>query len=228
MNRLLFLSLLLFFGEFAFSQESIQEIVSPEIAGPQAAYCGNLVVFETSEPADWCLVPPEKSVGNWSVDTSAKIFYFASSEPGIYTICAAILVDGKPKILSKTFTNGDDPAPQPGPEPNPDDLAAWIRSKSAELSLTKNYSAEKETFAACFQSIASGIDRGTVRSAPAARANLRTCLSPKLLACSNESRKLWSQLFEQLSTEIETRCQSDPNNQQLLRITYGEIATALN
>ena len=223
MNRLLLLPLLLFFSELAFSQENL-----PEITGPQAAYCGNLVVFETSEPADWCLVPTEKSVGKWSVDTSGKIFYFASSEPGVYTICAAILVEGKPKILSKTFTNGSDPSPQPEPEPNPDDFAAWIRSKSTELSLTKNYLAEKETFAACFQSIASGIDRGTVRSAPAARASLRTCLSPKLLACSNESRKLWSQLFEQLSAEIENRCQSDPNNQQLLRTTFSEIATALN
>ena len=221
--------MLFFFTGAAFSEE-----IFPEILGPHSAQRGNLVVFETSEPADWCLAPLDKSVGKWSVDTSGKILFFASSEPGIYTICAAIVVDGQPKILSKTFANGGDEEdfePQPDLKldlkPDPDDFEAWIRANTAELSLTKNYLAEKKMFAACFQSVVDGIRQGSVRSAAAARAGLRTCLASKLLTCSAESRKLWTQFLDLLAKEIENRCKTDPNNLQLMKSVYSEVAAQI-
>jgi len=214
--------LFLFFSGIGFSEECF-----PEILGPQSAYRGNLVVFEAPAPADWCLTPLDKSVGKWSVDTSGRILYFASSEPGVYTVCAAIIVDGQPKILSKTFSNGDEIEVEPEPAPNPNDLGAWIRTQTVELARTKNYSAEKEMFAACFQSISDGIQQGSVRSAPAARANLRACLASKLLTCSTESRKLWTQFLDSLSDEIEKRCKMEPNNLQLIRTVFNEIAVQM-
>ena len=212
----------------AFSGTMFSEDRFPEIHGPQSANRGNLVVFETSEPADWCLAPLDKSVGKWSVDTSGKILYFASSEPGIYTICAAMIVEGQPKILSKTFSNGSEEGEfEPQPQPDPDDLGTGIRAKTGELSLTKNYLAEREMFATCFQSVVDGIQQGSVRSAPAARAGLRTCLAQKLLACSAESRKLWTQFFDWLSEEIENRCKTDPNNLQRIKSVYSEVRRQL-
>ena len=221
MKRFLFVLLL-----FLFSGTVCSEEILPEIQGPQSVFCGNLVVFEITEPADWCLVPPDKSVGKWSIDTSGKILYFASSEPGIYTICAAITVEGQPKILCKTFMNGDDEL-EPTPPPAPDNLAAWIRTKTVELERTKNYSAEKEMFAACFQSMADGIQQGSVRSAPAARASVRMCVTSKLLNCSAESRKLWAQFFDALAVEIENRCKKEPNNLQLIKTAFDEIAKGM-
>ena len=223
MKRLLSIALLFFFTGPVFSEEIV-----PEIYGPQSVHRGNLIIFEVSEPADWCLVPHDKSVGKWAVDTSGKTLYFASSESGVYTVCAAVIVDGQAKVLSKTFSNGaeDDlePYPQPQPPPKPDDLEAWIRANMTELALTKNYPVEKEMFAACFLSIADGIQQGAVRSAPAARANVRTCLAPKLLTCSAESRKLWNQFLDALAEEIERRCKTEPNNLQQIQSVYREIA----
>lgn len=220
MKRLLFFILLFIFAGPVFSEETF-----PEILGPQSVHRGNLIVFEVSEPADWCLVPPDKSVGKWSVDTSGKILYFASSEPGMYTVCAAVIVEGQPKILSKTFFNGDEEDEfEPKPPPNLNDLGAWIRANTTELSQTKNYLAEKEMFAACFLSVADGIQQGSVRSAPAARANVRTCLTSKLLTCSAESRKLWTQFLDALAEEIEKRCKAEPNNLQRIQNIYREVA----
>ncbi|MCL2304221.1 MAG: hypothetical protein FWC43_02620 [Planctomycetaceae bacterium] len=210
---------------FLFTTPVLSEERVPEILGPQSAYRGNLVVFETSEPADWCLAPLDKSLGKWSVDTSGRILYFASPDSGIYTVCAAIVVDGQPRILSKTFSNGVEDELEP--QPDPDDLGAWMRTKTVELSRTKNYTAEKEMFAACFQSIADGIQQGSVRSAPAARAGLRTCLAPKLLACSAESKKLWTQFLDSLADEIEKRCMAEPNNLQRMKNVYGEVRRQL-
>jgi len=219
MKRLLSIILSLLFAGLVFSEE-----VFPEIYGPQSVHRGNLVIFGMSEPADWCLVPSDKSVGKWSVDTSGKVLYFASSEPGMYTVCAAVIVEGQPKILCKTFYNGDEEDEfEPTPPPNPNDLGAWIRANTTELALTKNYLAEKEMFAACFQSVADGIQQGSVRSAPAARANGRTCLASKLLTCSTESRKLWTQFFDALAEEIEKRCKTEPNNLQQIQSIYREV-----
>ena len=227
MKRLLSIIFLLFFTGPVFSEE-----ILPEIYGPQSVYRGNLIVFEVSVPADWCLVPLDKSVGKWAVDTSGKILYFASSEPGMYTVCAAVIVDGQAKVLSKTFSNSEEndlePQPQPQPQPpKPDDLGAWIKANTTELALTKNYGAEKEMFAACFLSIADGIQQGTVRSAPAARGNVRTCLASKLLTCSAESRKLWNQFLDALAGEIERRCKTEPNNLQQIQSIYREIAVQM-
>ena len=219
MQRLLPFFLLLFFSWPVFSEE-----VFPEIYGPQSVHRGNLVIFEMSDPADWCLVPLDKSVGKWSVDTSGKVLYFASSEPGMYTVCAAVIVEGQPKILSKTFFNGDEEDEfEPTPPPNPDDLGTWIRENTTELAKTKNYQAEKEMFAACFQSVTDGIQQGSVRSTPAARANMRVCLAPKLLTCSAESRKLWTKFLDTLAEEIEKRCKTEPNNLQQIQSVYREI-----
>jgi len=222
MKRLLSIILLSLF----FAGTVVSEEIFPEIYGPQSVHRGNLVIFEVSEPADWCLVPSDKSVGKWSVDTSGKVLYFASSEPGMYTVCAAVIIEGQPKILSKTFYNGEEEGefePKPSPPPNPDDLGVWIRGNSTELAQTKNYLAEKEMFAACFQSVADGIQQGSVRSTPAARANMRACLAPKLLTCSAESRKLWTQFLDALAEEIERRCKTEPNNLQQIQSVYREI-----
>lgn len=205
---------------------------SDEIHGPNMVLSGNLIVFETSESADWCLAPSAKSVGKWAVDTSGRFLYFASTEPGEYTVCAAIVVDGKPKVLFKTFQNGTDiapaPEPQPDPEPQPeDDLALWIRLKTEILSRTKKFDQEKELFASCFQTIVSGVEHGSIRSAASARAQLRICASSKVLECSDESARLWRQFLEQLSVEIEKRCQDGPNDTQKIKTVFNLVSQHL-
>ena len=223
MKRFLFVSLLFFFSGTVCSEE-----ILPEIQGPQSAFCGNLVVFEVTESADWCLIPLEKSVGKWSIDTSGKTLYFASSEPGIYTVCAAIVVEGQPKIHSKTFSYGDEKIePKPQWEPEPDDIGTWIRANSVEFSQANSF-AEKEMFTACFQSMADGIQQGSVRSAQAVRAKIRTCVATKMLSCSAESRKHWMQFFEALAEEIENRCKKEPNNLQRMKTLFYEITKEMS
>lgn len=213
------------------------------LRGPDHALRGHLAVFESPEVADWILAPSENAIGKWVVDTSGKLLYFASDEPGIYTICAAIVVENKPKIFSKTFyVEQHRPDPNPDPDPDPDrepspplpvpdpdqeDLKTYLKWRIEEISpRVADFSGEKRSVENCFQSILESVQRRTIRSAPALRSNLRSCFSNTLLSFSGDSRAEWSRLIDEISAQMEKRCKSDPDDFKRLHSIVQEIHAA--
>ncbi len=210
------------------------EDASEKISGPDFSTCGNLVVFELPEPADWCIIPLETTAGRWAVDPTGRTFYFASSEAGQYTICAAVLVEGKPKLLTKPFVNRPNVAPSPEPSPGPvppvpepEHLAGWVRSKTNELTGSASFEREKNAIADCVQSILNGIELGTIRSPAAARGVLRQCLAGRLAAVSPASPKIWASFLEQLGGEIEKRSKEHPDELLTLKALFSELIRGL-
>lgn len=209
-----------------------------EILGPGTISPGDLSVFEIAEPAEWCLTPVEKTIGKWAVDSSGKSLYFASTETGSYTICAAVLVEGKPKLFTKTFIVSGDPGPkpqpkpepEPQPEPQPDDLTTLVRQKCEEMSReedSERFAREKQSVLACFQGIEQSLQRGSLRTTAAARANLRQSLSSKMNTFPNRSKKAWTELNEEISRSMEKRSETAPDDLALYKTLLREIISGL-
>ncbi len=89
------------------------------ISGPLVANIGELCVFRLNDPetrADWVIVPEATCY----IDSSGSSLAFASNVPSKYTIIAAVVEEGVPKILTHICEYGVQPQPDPGPSPNPD------------------------------------------------------------------------------------------------------------
>jgi len=76
-----------------------------KITGPDQSQAGTLVTFEIIPPqvADWTITSVETTERVFQTDTSTNRLYFATPQCGTYHIVAAIVVDGKPQVLAKTF-----------------------------------------------------------------------------------------------------------------------------
>ncbi len=189
---------------------------SVAIDGPKSAGVGELCVFHlTSEEAiaDWQIVPPTE----FYVDTSSRTLVFATPKAGNYTIIAATLVENRPIVLTHAFHYGGNPQPEPDPKPEPPKpltLKDWV---------THNIPADGKSntkfLADCFDSAASGMDRGMIRSVDAAYASVRTCTQTKVNA------KVWGAFFDGLETQVNEKLGN--GNTKDLAALYREIAQGL-
>ncbi|HBT77738.1 MAG TPA: hypothetical protein DEB39_12625 [Planctomycetaceae bacterium] len=201
----------------------------PTLAGPVRSEIGHLIVFETDRFADWTVAPLDSGTGNWSVDTSGTRLYFASSRQGVFTILAAVVVEGKPHLLSTLFYNGTPlpgPGPEPKPEPSPDTLLGWVRTASSAVSSTHR-EAERTAIADCLAVIVAGIDRRTIKSPQGARTLFRQCWNAKGVAVSPESLANWSGFLDELGERIEAELGAKKNDMVAIRNLYAEIAASL-
>ncbi|MGL6227085.1 MAG: hypothetical protein ACRC10_10740 [Thermoguttaceae bacterium] len=233
---LLLLFLLIFFHVWTcpvlgqFNSVEGNEGTEIQISGPDYVEQGNLVVFAIAEPADWCIVPVDSTVGKWSVDSSGKSCYFASPEKGLYTVCAAIVVENRVKLLHKTFVNrsGSEPIPPgPEPQPDPDQLTDWVALNVNQVVQSEQFLREKNALIESVQSIVNGLDRGTIRTPSAARTVFRNTISAKLTGLSITSLKNWADFLEKLGKEIEKRDQEGGDNLALIRTLFLEILKGL-
>ena len=145
-----------------------------QIVGPTKTQAGTLAVFETTEPADWSVSPSIKTTGMYFPDSTGTKLYFASPIKGDYEINAAVILDGKPTLLTFAFVNGEGvspgPSPEPEPTPQPKTLADWVKEN-----IPSNAKQEEiNTMASAFSLSASGIERNTIRTIDQAFAVIRT------------------------------------------------------
>ena len=199
------------------------------IDGPLVADIGELCVFRLSNKdikADWVIVPPAMCY----IDSSGSSLAFASNSPAKYTIIAAVVEEGIPKILTHICEYGvqpqpepepqpkPDPKPQPDPQPNPNPalvLKDWVRRNVPE-------SGQKQAaaLASCYESAASSIEGGSIRTQEAALSVIRTASQTKI------NKEAWSGFLDTLSEKITEKLAGSSDVKSLGTI-FSEIAEGL-
>lgn len=98
------------------------------IAGPTAPIREHAMArleVQGAEAASWTILPAER-VDQVEVEGGRQLLFTAP--PGTYAVLAAVVVEGRPRLLNATVTFGPDglpaadppdPAPPPAPEPTP-------------------------------------------------------------------------------------------------------------
>ena len=123
------------------------------ISGPLVANVGELCVFRLNDSkADWMIVPSATCY----IDSSGSSLAFASNVSAKYTIVAAIVEDGVPKILTHVCEYGNAPTPSPTPTPNPPptNLAEWVTKNIPE-----GGQSQCAALASCYESAAEGMTK---------------------------------------------------------------------
>jgi hypothetical protein len=165
--------------------------------------------------ADWIIVPPATSY----VDSSGSSLAFASNVPAKYTIIAAIVEDGEPKILTHIceygFSPEPTPSPPPSPKPEPTNLADWVTKNIPEGGRS-----QCTALASCYESAADGIDNGSIRTPEAAYSTLRTATQTKI------KPEIWGNFLDQLSVKV-TEKMGGSNDVKKLGTIFSDIAVGL-
>ena len=186
------------------------------ITGPLAANVGELCVFRLSDSgtkADWIIVPPATCY----IDSSGSSLAFASNIPAKYTIIAAIVEKGVPKILTHVCEYGvsPEPMPSPTPMPTPTNLAEWITKHIPE-----GGQSQCAALASCYEATAEAIEKNTVRTAEAAFSTLRTATQTKIKPA------IWGSFLDQLAVNVTERLDGS-NDVRKLGVIFSEIANGL-
>ena len=111
---------------------------------------------------------------------------------------AGVTVDGKPKLLAKTFVNGEEEETVINPS-----LERWILSQVPVLVKSPNLASEVRLVAGCFDDIVRRIDGGTIKTSPNARSQLQMALTAALATASPTAVNDWTPLLEALSRQLE-------------------------
>ncbi|MCL2305694.1 MAG: hypothetical protein FWC43_10150 [Planctomycetaceae bacterium] len=192
------------------------------IAGPLAASVGELCVFRLSDPgtkADWIIVPPATCY----IDSSGSSLAFASNVPAKYTIIAAIVEEGVPKILSHICDYGLSPEPTPGPTPTPNptpipqpaNLTEWVTKNIPESGRS-----QAAALASCYEAAAEAIEKNAIRTTEAAFSTLRTATQTKI------KPDIWGSFLDQLAVKVTEKLDGS-NDVKKLGTIFSEIANGL-
>ena len=195
------------------------------VTGPLAADVGQLCVFRLNDPdtrADWVIVPEATCY----VDSSGSSLAFASNIPSKYSIIAAVVEDGVPKILTHICEYGLQPQPDPGPNPDPTPkpnpppkpavtLKDWVSQNVPEAGKSK-----AAALASCYESAALGIENGSIRSQEAAYSVIRTASQTKI------NVETWSTFLDGLAEQIVHQLNGEASVARL-GVIFAEIAEGL-
>jgi len=190
------------------------------ITGPLAANVGELCVFRLNDPgtkADWIIVPPATCY----IDSSGSSLAFASNVPAKYTIIAAIVEEGVPKILTHVCEYGvspeptPNPTPIPNPKPEPSNLAVWVAKNIPEEGRS-----QCAALASCYEATAEAIEKNTIRTTEAAFSTLRTATQTKV------KPDIWGSFLDQLAVKVTERLDGS-NDVRKLGVIFSEIANGL-
>ena len=141
----------------------------------------------------------------YKIDTGSSTLYFASPEPGHYTIIAGIIVEGKSQFLIKAFINGEeDERPPPIPAPPVSSLETWVKTQTQVLVNSKNLASESILVAECIALIVRRIDEGNIKTAQNARTQLQIALTATLAQASPTAVTDWMPFLAELSRQLET------------------------
>ena len=192
------------------------------ISGPLVASVGELCVFRLNDPgtkADWIIVPPATCY----IDSSGSSLAFASNVPATYTIIAAIVEDGIPKILTHICEYGISPEPTPNPSPTPNPTPTPPPANLTEW-VTKNIpdggQSQCAALASCYESAAEGIEKGSIRTTEAAFSAIRTATQTKI------KPEIWGTFLDALAIKI-TEKMDGSNDVRKLGAIFSEIVSGL-
>lgn len=140
------------------------------LIAPETIATGELAVVRSTAPATWTVYPSEYKSAIYVTD-DGKTCVFASPTPGAVTFVAASIVDGEVRMTEKTLYNGverpDDVKPIPEPEPEPETVYTVVRDADVKASVS-----DFNALATSFETVVSGIDRGTIQTTTGARETL--------------------------------------------------------
>ena len=199
------------------------------ITAPVSVDAGQLAVAKSDVPAVWTVYPAQYQTAIYVADEGATLI-FASPDKGEVTLIAATLVEGKIELNQHVLYNGvpapepevvpepepkPTPAPQPPPEPEKTPLEKAVEG-------AKDFPAEDvNALADTFESIVSGIDRGTINTPIAARETFRAIWA-------NNAGKVNPQAITAMGTLItEISNQIDNSSLATIRRDYSYVAKTL-
>ncbi len=196
------------------------------ISGPVAASLGELCVFRLNDSktyADWCIVPKATCY----IDSSGSSLAFASNNRATYTIIAAIVEDGIPKILTHLCEYGQSPQPDPGPTPNPDptpkpnpppnlSILEWVSQNIPEAGRH-----QCAALASCYDATANAIESGSILTQAAAFSTIRTASHTKIDVA------IWSEFLDALSAKMNVELGGSTDVKKIGAI-FREIAAGLS
>ena len=190
------------------------------IDGPKSAGVGELCVFNLTcdeAVADWQIVPQ----ADFYVDSAKRTLVFSTPRAGNYTIIAATIVDNKPLVLTHACSYGINPTPypQPDPQPQPDPPKPATLKDWVTQNIPSDGRKDMKYLADCFDSAASGMERGTIRTVDAAYASIRTNTQTKV------SNKTWGGFFDGLEAEVNAKL-GDGKTKELASL-YRQVAQGL-
>jgi len=223
MRTQLFLTFSLLLGALCTAQELI---------GPNRTIPGTLASFEIvpEQEASWHIVSPTHSVGTYQIDRGLAKLYFASPEPGRYTVIAGIVIDGRPELLVKTFYNGEEgrePFPLPIPLPPVSSLETWITTQLPVLVESDNLVLESQLVTECFEEIVHRIETENIRTVRNAQAQLQITLTGTLALASPTAVTDWMPFIAELSRQIEQELGEKINDLAELKKTFQDVANAM-
>jgi len=174
-----------------------------ELIGTDRVFPGTLASFEVvpAQEASWHIVSSSASHGIYQVDTSESKLYFASPVEGHYTVIAGIVVEGKPKLLVKTFYNGEEERPIPIPPIS--SLESWIKTQLPILVKSKNLALEVGLVAGCFEEIVRRIEDENIKTVQNAQTQLQIALIAALAQTSPTAVNDWLPFLTELSPQLE-------------------------
>jgi hypothetical protein len=146
---------------------------------------------------------------------------FSSNVPAKYTIIAAIVEEGQPKILTHVCDYGTDatpnpsPLPNPNPTPSPTTLKEWVTQN-----IPPDGKTQSAMLADCVDMVADAINRGTIKSVDAAYALLRNVTQTKIKI------NIWKSFLDELSVKVSEQLKNSFDVKQLA-IVFKEIAVGL-
>ena len=183
---------------------------SQELRGPEEIPPGTLAVFEMTPPQEtsWCLFTGDRRKAEHLVDTASHRIYFASPEPGVFTVVAATVADGKPLLYHKTFRNGKEenqPAPSPLPTPDPpDSLESWIKMNLPVLVKSTNLAKEQKLVAEGFAQVIKDIENQAIKTPQNAQTQIGLAVTSRLALAGRTSVGDWQAFLKAMSRRMET------------------------
>jgi len=209
-----------------------QLAAAQQITGPNQTQAGTLATFEITPPqvANWTITSVETTERVFQTDTSTQRLYFATPQSGTYHIVAAIVIDGKPQVLAKTFINGnrDEVKPIPPVPPQPDQpLAEWIKTQLPQLVKSQNTATERLLVAQCFEQTVAKIENDTIKTAQNARTQLQLALTMTLAFASDTAIDDWQPFLTALSQQMADDLSDKVNDINAVKNIFKTVAETM-
>lgn len=213
---------------------SVSVTHAQELVGPVIVTTGSLAAFEVVPVQEiaWNILPTADSKEWFQVDSSSGKLYFASPHEKEFTIVAAVVADGKPVLLAKTFFNGkrdtkpDDDTKPPTPQPDAS-LGTWIKTQLPLQVKSPNLSQERKAVAEALAQIIKQIDDGVIKTSQNAQAQIRISVTAALAKSSRQSVNAWQDFLSQLSVKIQAELGENTGELSETRKILQEIAKAI-
>jgi hypothetical protein len=141
---------------------------------------------------------------------------FASNVSAKYTIIAAIVDNGQPKILTHVCEYGTTPRPSPEPNPTPPTtLKDWVTQN-----IPPDGKTQSAALANCYEAVADSINNGTIKTIDAGYALLRSTTQTKI------KTEILKSFLDKLAVKISEQLKDNSDVKKLASL-FKEIAQGL-